>query len=56
MKLFLYDPMIAELAAELRESVSTGRMPYRDALETLKKALREALQSRAVVIRDSSTN
>lgn len=56
MKLFLYDPSIAELAAELRESVSTGRMAYRDALEALKKALKEALQTRAVVVRDSSIN
>jgi hypothetical protein len=53
-KTFIYSPEMAEIAKDLRKRLAAGEIRYDDAMKAMKAAVREAIRTKAVVIKDDS--
>lgn len=53
---FIHSPELAEIAKDLRKRLAAGEIRYDDAMEAMKAAVREAIKTKAVVVKDDGDN
>ena len=56
MATFLYDPELGKLIQELKGHVESGKMNYNDALDVLKKAIKNSIKNKAVEYSSKENN